>query len=368
MAHKENALGYLLFTVLQTPAAFFALSVEEQEQVIHVARASGVLARLGVLFQKRGVNELLSPPCRRSMTGAMVIAKERQRTTLWEVDRVARALSSSNIPFILLKGAAYAALDLSIAQGRVMGDLDIMVTEAQLDAAEVAFHQHGWRSSITDAYDQHYYRAWMHELPPMRHQQRGTELDVHHALLPRTSRLFPDSKELWRTARTVEGFPEIVKVLSPEDMVLHAAIHLFHDGDMAKGFRELLDIDGLLREFCDYPFFWPYLCKRAETLGLGRPLYYALHFSSILLKTPIPEEILKRVEQYAPLIRMEAVIQRALFPLPPWGTQPLRDRLSKMLIYLRSHWLRMPPWLLLRHLAIKSRRRMMRDVRDYRAI
>ena len=40
-------------------------------------------------------------------------------------------------------------------------------------------------------------------------------------------------------------------MLSPADMIVHAAAHLFADGDLAGGLRNLWDIDRLLREFGD---------------------------------------------------------------------------------------------------------------------
>lgn len=34
----------------------------------------------------------------------------------------------------------------------------------------------GWKMKAEDNYDEHYYRGWMHELPPMQHNVRGTLL------------------------------------------------------------------------------------------------------------------------------------------------------------------------------------------------
>ena len=51
---------------------------------------------------------------------------------------------------------------------------------------------HGWLRMKIDPYDDRYYRVWMHEIPPLRHRERKTEIDLHHTILPRTSRLKPD--------------------------------------------------------------------------------------------------------------------------------------------------------------------------------
>ena len=65
----------------------------------------------------------------------------------------------------------------------------------------------------------------MHELPPMRHMVRQTVIDVHHAILPETARLKPDSAKLRAAALPLGGRKGLL-VFSPADMVLHSATHL----------------------------------------------------------------------------------------------------------------------------------------------
>ncbi|UUZ51358.1 nucleotidyltransferase family protein [Massilia sp. B-10] len=65
-----------------------------------------------------------------------------------------------------------------------------------------------------DPYDQRYYRVWMHEIPPMQHVQRGSVIDVHHAILPLTAAARPDPALLRAGAQTVPGM-EGIKVLAP---------------------------------------------------------------------------------------------------------------------------------------------------------
>ena len=119
---------------------------------------------------------------------------------------------------------------------------------------------HGWATSKTTAYDQRYYRRWMHELPPLRHISRQTMLDVHHAILPITARLKPDSAKLLAASRPIAGEPRL-RVLAPVDMVLHSATHLFCNEDVGNGLRDLVDLDSLLREFA----------QRERISGRGSP-------------------------------------------------------------------------------------------------
>ena len=70
------------------------------------------------------------------------------------------------------------------ADGQVEYLWSILRDVSESGAAEAALMLDGWASGHRSAYDQRYYRTWMHELPPMQHIQRGTVLDVHHAIAP----------------------------------------------------------------------------------------------------------------------------------------------------------------------------------------
>src|SRR5690606_36716832 len=127
---------------------------------------------------------------------------------------------------------------------------------------------HGWETGPLDPYDEPYYREWMHELPPMRHRERGTLIDVHHRILPRTGRVHPSSERLFAHAIDLPDSP--VRVLSPPHMVLHAAAHPFQDGVIAGALRDLVDIRDLREEVVADAYFDEFLSEERIALGLGR--------------------------------------------------------------------------------------------------
>src|SRR5262249_41958243 len=159
--------------------------------------------------------------------------------------------------------------------GRRVADLDVLVAESGLARAEGVLRDHGWDFPQLDPYDERFYREWMHELPPMVHRERRSIVDLHHAILPRTSRLHADSSRILE--RSIEASPG-VRVLCPPHMILHAAVHLFHDGEIAGAIRDLVDLDSLLRYFGEDSNFWTDLMTEAVVLGLTRPAYYALRY------------------------------------------------------------------------------------------
>lgn len=215
----------------------------------------------------------------------------------------------------------------------------------------------GWVGAQRDPYDQRYYREWMHELPPMRHLRRGTVVDVHHAITPPTSRWCADSEKMRSQAIPLPGRPA-VRILAPADMVLHSATHLFHEGELDNGLRDLVDLDSLLRHFGAQPGFWDRLVPRAVEVGLARPLYYALRYTKLKLGTPVPDGVAAAAAAAAgpagPLrVLMDALFVRALRPKHP-SCSGAATRLARWLLYVRGHWLRMPVPLLLYHLTRKA--------------
>jgi hypothetical protein len=352
---RGQAATSLLLESLGHPESAVDLTEERWDLLLVQARRADVLARMASRFEKAGLNGKVEGRVRVHLESAQVVAADNQRQLLWEVNRIRRALRETGASIILLKGAAYASAGLSPAGGRLCSDVDILMPKGSLGDAERLLRQAGWEAVKLDEYDQHYYRTWMHELPPLRHRERQTFVDIHHNLLPETSRLRLDPRPLLEAARPLEHMTS-VKVLAPADMVLHTAVHLFHDGDLEGGLRDLLDLDDLIRAFSRAPDFWQKLDRRADELGLTRPLFYALRYTQRFLGTPIPEEVRRARRPGALRVAfMDAVVIRSL--VGQHAVSDLPSRLARWLLYLRSHWLRMPPWLLLRHLARKALQR-----------
>ena len=258
-----------------------------------------------------------------------------------------RALAPLAVPVVLLKGTAFVAAGLDAARGRSIGDLDVLVPRAALAAVEAALLAAGWEWVKSDIYDDMYYRRWMHELPPLIHRTRDRMIDVHHTILPPTARPTPDPAALIRDSEALESG---LRILSPPDMIVHAAAHLFADGDLAGGLRNLWDVDRLLREFGDSAGFWPRLAVHAHHHGLAHETSRALRLSARLFATPVDRSVAGRRRGD------DAIYVRRLLARDGWG-RPAHE-MTRFGFYLRSHWLRMPVTLLARHLSIKARRQM----------
>lgn len=344
----------LLTLALRDPASLSRLSLADWDLLVRQGRACGLLGRLGGVVEEAGLPVPARPA--RHLAWAAQEARTCHAEIRCEAGWVAQALESAGVRTVLLKGAAYVMTGLPAVTGRFFEDIDVLVPHGRLGLAESRLQLAGWMPKRLDAYDQHYYRRWMHELPPMQHVERGSSVDVHFNILPETGRVRVDPERLLERVVPIDGQPGMW-TLCPPDMVLHSAAHLFHDGEFHNALRDLSDLDRLLRCFGARTGFWAELTERAGTLGLGRPLYYALTLCEQLLATPVPIATRREAEVHAPAEPARTVMLAMLGA----GLRP--DHAScrsasvvaaREALFLRSHWLKMPLWRLTRHLVRKA--------------
>ncbi|MFY7872014.1 MAG: nucleotidyltransferase family protein [Limnohabitans sp.] len=350
----------LLVQLLRRPASCLDWQDTDWELLLKQARRANLLPRVAELLGEAGLFERLPQAPRDHLVGARLLSASQLRAVQWEARQIGHALQELGAPVVLLKGAAYALDGLPPAAGRIFSDIDILVPREKLASTEAALMLEGWHGVRQDAYDDQYYRRWMHEIPPMTHVLRETVIDVHHNILPPSGRIKVDARRFLERLHPLAAYPGLYR-LDDADLVLHSACHLFLDGEFDKGLRDLADLDALLRHFATLPGFWPALLARARELGLARMLLYALRYTHAVLDTPQPAAaLMDELQTHAPppwLLRlMDAVFLRALAPDHPscadrW-TAPARG-----FLYLRAHWMRMPLPLLAMHLTIKAFKR-----------
>lgn len=321
-----------------------ALAPRDWDGVIGVARSEAMLATLANRLADADAD--LPPAVAALFADQRAAAQVAQRQALWEAEMARRALAPAGIEFVLLKGAAYAAASMACAAGRQIGDLDILVLASDIRRAENALLNAGWEWVKSDPYDDHYYRAHMHELPPLIHKARDRMIDVHHTILPRTHRITPDALALISDAVTSNGGHA---VLCPQDMAVHCAAHMLADGDLQGGLRNLWDFHTMTRDFAAADAgFWGKLDGRAALHGLQAAVHRAARLARDLYGATLPGGW----DRQDPT---DAWFRRRLLARDDWGrvTKPLLEQA----FYIRSHWLRMPPAMLARHLWTKWRKR-----------
>lgn len=345
----------LIVLAMRDPGVVLHFDLQQWDLLIRQARRAGVLSRFGFFLKNYDLFDKIPRKPLFHIESDLIYADQFNISVEWEVKCINKALSEKNLNFILLKGASYVLSNHMVARGRVFTDVDILVDKKDLSNVEMALMIGGWRPKLSHAYDQKYYREWMHELPPMQHLIRRTTIDVHHNILPLVSKLSPDPEKFLTKKIKLED--KDLFVLSPEDKVLHSAVHLFYGGEFDNGFRDISDIDLLVREFSHNQNFWHNLLNRSDELNQNLALYYALRYTKIILATPIPLNFLNRIEKkVSGKIRsliMDFLFLRALLPYHS-SCKVFGTDFARWILYLRGHWLKMPLHLLLPHLLRKS--------------
>ena len=325
----------LLARALCDPAMVGSLDARGWTALIAMARAEQMIGTLAARLR----GQAMPVAAARILADAGASAAQQRIAALWEAEMARRVLAEVGCPIVLLKGTAFAASGLTAGEGRSIGDLDILVPRSAIDAVERALLGAGWEWVKPDPYDDAYYRRWMHELPPLIHRDRDRMIDVHHTILPLTARITPDAGALIADSVVLA---DGLRMLAPNDMIVHAAAHLFADGDLAGGMRNLWDIHCLIGQFG-----LEGLADRARFHGLAREVARAARLAHALYETDVPTD-------WRGVRGADALYLRRLTARDGWG-RPTR-RATRFGFYLRSHWLRMPPAMLVRHLWTKWRK------------
>lgn len=344
----------LLIVVLRKEKSFDSLSLTDWDLLLRQARRCQLV---GYLYYRLEALDLLSitpvGPLRH-LQSAKAQTSKQYRDFLWEVSKLKQAFSRTDCSLFLLKGGAYAIAGLNPHKGRLFSDIDLLVPIESINEIEKCLLIHGWLPEAKDDYDQQYYRRWMHEIPPLRHVKRGSVIDLHHNILPRTAKACPDAKFFLEAAVELLEEHQGIKVLSPLDRIIHSATHLFYEGEFDKGLRDLVDLDGLIAELDAEARLQ--LVSRAQQLGLQRPVYYALRYLQLILKTDGLDEAMHKMQvlgfvpNYIKL--MDSLFLRALMP-DHLSCDDRFTAVARWLLYIRSHWLKMPLHLLIPHLSKK---------------
>ena len=266
---------------------------------------------------------------------------------------ISHDLVSLGEPALLLKGAAYIAANKANSKGRLISDIDILVAKAHLPEVERLLTSNGWAPKELDDFDEKYYREWSHELPPYTHLETGVTLDIHHNLLPGTSGKTINITDIIATKQSTN-----LGLFVPKDeyLILHSAIHLLLNDDIAKGLRDCLDLHYLMYDYvqnnnlktlqdvftkanCEQEFF--------VLLNLLTKLFtadVAIYANEILAKNNKPK-----------YISIATDLEKAVFPATPYLADSTNSY-ARFKVYLRGHLSKMPLPLFVKHMVFKAYR------------
>ena len=262
-----------------------------------LAALHGVVSLVRHNLAALGVTSQVPEPAWRAMEQAAAQIAFDGMVHLRQLADVVTALRRAGIEPLLLKGYALAELVYPDPVTRPSHDLDVLVRPDQVVPACQALAQIG--CTLPDQATVDVQLANAYDLPVVLPPMAGlaTVLELHWDLAPRG--LFSLDLDLWRARAEVfdlAGQPALR--FSPEDMLLHLALHLRKHRYV--GLRWLCDLAELLRRFggpaAPRPLDWEYVVGSARSAGLTVLLYTGLVLARRLLDAPVAPELLARLE------------------------------------------------------------------------
>ena len=143
------------------------------------------------------------------------------------------------------------------------------------------------------------------------------------------------------------------------EVSLHAIVHLVYASDFVGRLRDLLDIDALFRRLpLSDRAARQALIERARLHGMEKPLRLAANLCAGWFETPGCAALIAETADAASALYGTWIARLASRVLPPINAREGSTRFAALLLEGRSHWLRMPPWLLAYHAASKGIRNL----------
>lgn len=213
-----------------------------------------------------------------------------QNTTLAdELVRVCAALGAAGIGVLPVKGVVLAETLYGSLALRPAADIDVLVRPADLPAAREALRDLGFGHRAVPMFVEIYHH--FHD-PQYFRQVGGGEvcLELHWALW--AAHFFRlDHAILWERAIDAHLHGAPVRLLSPEDTLLHLAIHRSRS---PLRLRFVCDVGELLR-LHSATLDWDYVLRQARVAGARTALFYALMLPQRLLDAPLPPEVARKI-------------------------------------------------------------------------
>ena len=197
-------------------------------------------------------------------------------------------LDAAGIAVILLKGAAFQFSLYPASAPRLGGDLDLLVKGSDFSRVCALMARHMTEVfDIRRSYSHQTAFQWMFE---SAHHQDPI-IEIHRAIT--SPYLFSISEDgLWASSRPHPAYgSELIRILSPEDNVLHLAVHAFRDLDYCT--HNLLDAHEVWTQWKPDP---SRLVERSRAFGATAALYYLLLNLERLMKTPVPQPVIDRLK------------------------------------------------------------------------
>lgn len=311
------------------------------------------VARLGEWLRAHQVFDVVPESIRWHFSSAFIEVESGHREMHQTLNVVTRHLSAFTAKVTVLKGAAYALDSQSlVGKGRRFSDVDLLILPEELQTAEQLLHWSGWHFDKDNEYDLHYYRAWMHELPPLYHAQAPLAVDLHHQLVPPVSRMAFSPALLSDHLEPFDDY-NVYRLTRPVQMV-HTSLHMLTNDDFSGLNRDLVDFYLLIKDSKDPDRVIRDALGFAQKANVETHLKRAVRLASRLFGNIISDDILQQVRCKSPVERWVDSLYLGVIEASAAGDTP-RETWQQWVLWCRAHYLKMAMPVLVTHAMHKLR-------------
>ena len=232
------------------------------------------------------------------------------------LEEVLGHFSQIGIPAIVLKGGALATAVYKKPYFRMVGDLDVLVTKRNLPPAAAMLQAMGMEQRGS-----HRTLPGHHHLPGFYYGS-NLRIELHwHIVKPESSyqqRIAPET--FWNGARLLRVGSADAWMLSPEHLLLHAALHILTNR-FSRMLYHLCDIREIVSRF-NGQIDWDSFLAEVSAYSLQWPVYLSFELAADLAGAAIPAWVLEILRMSHPQRSLRRAVLASLLPRAMLGGDP----------------------------------------------
>ena len=239
-----------------------------------------------------------------------------------ELGRALEAFKKSGLEVIALKGAALAEKAYGNIALRPMSDVDLLVKEEDVAHADEQLKNLGYRPSDVAVDEVDFSSTYLTTLDYRSPEEDSPSFHMHwhfvNSTIPNESYIKNiEMEDIWRDSENTEIAGVETLVMAPHHLLIHLSEHALRVTHSLSKFSLLCDINEAVNFYQDQ-LDWSRLSRESFKFNLNRMVYLSLYFSSKLLGTQIPEDVLSELRPKhfsgGEKIFMIAIIRNRRFP------------------------------------------------------
>lgn len=302
------------------------LSTLDWDALLPAAQRQGVAPLLYYRWQAAGQVQHLPQPA----AGALHLAFHRQwgknQVRAQTLEHVLGLLAPIGIRPIALKGAGLVLTVYDELAVRPMDDVDLLVAPEEFRPALQQLLAHGGVATHDEPFAGAY-ELVTHHVALRFPAVSAVVVELHHRWLSLPARQagLVAMAELRGRAQTAALGSQAVDVLGAEDQVLHLCGHLAIHSAVMQRLIWYYDVDQVIRQ-AGAALDWGAIVERAQRYQMTLPLRQTLAVVAETLGTPLPDELLARLETLP-----VSAAERQRYGEAAWGAHSrLGDGLQKL--------------------------------------